>query len=193
MIGEQSSIVSARNGFDWTLMVIGSCRHPLMPEIKVKLTKHPENRVQVLQSLSARLDDLPLEVEYTVVVDQVEEGRRQAQNRLAWVWNTECGRFYGENADHMHGMNKCKVLYPLMLEWEKHRQDAIYFRDAVKMLKEPEHAYWLADRTLRTKDLTVKEFAIYLTTLQGYWGQQGLTLTTLVEEYEQAMGQRSAA
>jgi len=159
-----------------------------MPEHAVKLTTDSRNRASVLQGLSAYLDELPLEQAYTVTVDLADESRRLEQNSLMWCWNTESGKFYGEDPDYMHGFNKCKALYPMMLGIPKLRQDALYFRDAVRMLTDPEHAYWLANRTLRTKSLTVKQFAEYLTALQDYWGREGLNLTTLADEYEGAMG-----
>lgn len=165
----------------------------LMTEIKVKLSTDPRNRTSVLESLASRLKELPLETAYTVNVDALQESRRVHQNALMWVWNAEGAQFYGEDNVYMHGLNKLKCLYPLMLSWDKHREAAMRFRDIVRFVTEPEAAYWLADQTLRTKNLTVKQFAEYLSAVQLYWGQQGLNLTTLVDEYDAAMGIKKAA
>jgi len=156
---------------------------------KFILGKNANNRQRTRDKLNESLDALDSDKIFTVQIHELNETRRDAQNKLMWAWTAECMEFYGEKKKIvMSGQNKRDVLIPLLLLDPDREAEAAMCVDALNRIEDDEKQCIIAGRLLRTSEMSVKEFAAYLTALQLYWGTQGLNLTSDSDYYTRAMG-----
>jgi hypothetical protein len=111
-----------------------------------------------------------------IAISEHSETRRQSQNRLMWLWNGQIGQASGVSADYAHGMCKLDVLLPLALSGESTHKRASFVRDVVNQVIKREHKIAVAYDMMRTSDLTVKQFAHYLNSVDRHYARQGLAL-----------------
>lgn len=126
---------------------------------------------------NAVLDGKPL----VVRIDQKEDDRSKAQNRLYWMWLNQWSKRQGTDKDSEH------------LYFKKHLLSRIYARDdvgqyrntfaAVKVLKDQQHPMYqqVADglnELISTRDATVEQFTEYLNDIHAFCNKQGCWLVT---------------
>ena len=116
-----------------------------------------------------------------VVIDQKQEDRSKAQNRLYWKWLSQWSKHQGTDKDSEH------------LYFKKHFLARIYYRDdvgqyretfdAVKVLKDQKHPVYqyVADglnELISTTDASVEQFTEYLNDIHGWCNKHGCYLMT---------------
>lgn len=116
-----------------------------------------------------------------VVIDQKQEDRSKAQNRLYWMWLTQWAKRQGNDKESEH------------LYFKKHFLSRIYDRDdvgqyrntfaAVKILKDQNHPMYeqvangLND-LISTTDASVEQFTEYLNDIHAFCLKHGCYLNT---------------
>mgnify|MGYP004517678747 CR=1 FL=1 len=116
-----------------------------------------------------------------VRINQKEDDRSKAQNRLYWMWMNQFAKHQGTDKDTEH------------LYFKKHMLARIYARDdvgqyrktfaAVKVLKEQKHPMYqqVADglnELISTRDATVDQFTEYLNDIHAFCNKHGCWLNT---------------
>ena len=116
-----------------------------------------------------------------VRINQKEDDRSKAQNRLYWMWVNQWSKHQGTDKDSEH------------LYFKKHFLSRIYDRDdvgqyrktfeAVKVLKEQKHPMYqqVADglnELISTRDATVDQFTEYLNDIHAFCNKHGRWLNT---------------
>jgi uncharacterized coiled-coil DUF342 family protein len=116
-----------------------------------------------------------------VRIDQKQEDRSKAQNRLYWMWMNQWAKRQGTDKDAEH------------LYFKKHMLARIYYRDdvgqyrktfaAVKVLKDQKHPMYqqVADglnELISTRDATVDQFTEYLNDIHAFCNKHGCWLNT---------------
>ena len=116
-----------------------------------------------------------------VVIDQKQEDRSKAQNRLYWKWLSQWSKHQGTDKDSEH------------LYFKKHFLARIYYRDdvgqyretfdAVKVLKDQKHPVYqyVADglnELITTTDASVEQFTEYLNDIHAFCNKHGCWLNT---------------
>ena len=116
-----------------------------------------------------------------VRIDQRQEDRSKAQNRLYWLWVSQWAKHQGTDKDAEH------------LYFKRHMLARIYARDdvgqyrktfaAVKVLKEQQHPMYqqVADglnELITTTDASVDQFTEYLNDIHAFCNKQGCWLST---------------
>ncbi len=116
-----------------------------------------------------------------VRIDQKQDDRSTAQNRLYWRWITQWAKHQGNDKDSEH------------LYFKKHFLSRIYDRDevnqykktfaAVKFLKDEKHPMYqqVADglnELISTTDATVDQFTEYLNDIHAFCNKHGCWLST---------------
>lgn len=122
---------------------------------------------------------------FLVTASEPETTRKSLQNRLMWRWNKDTGKHYGWSANYAHGWNKLNILLPLRLSWGSTYKRAMGERavaDALIQNVSYEWAVFNSIDNIRSKDLSVREFAEYLTQMQRYHGEHGCSLFTREDE-----------
>ena len=114
-------------------------------------------------------------------IDQKQEDRSKAQNRLYWKWLSQWSKHQGTDKDSEH------------LYFKKHFLARIYYRDdvgqyrntfdAVKVLKDQKHSMYqqVADglsELISTTDASVEQFTEYLNDIHAWCNKQGCYLRT---------------
>lgn len=168
--------------------------------IRLYLRADPTLRPTAIEYIRERLTGLPEDKDYRVTISQGVEARREAANSLMWCWNAEIAEFTketnDENADHWHAYNKLYVLLPLMCHHEKFerlRDEGQFLETGIRAMPTPEHKFRAAYDLIRSSELHVDEFALYLKAVQRHWALIGLALTVKNDHYDNAMGERKAA
>ena len=116
-----------------------------------------------------------------VRIDQRQEDRSKAQNRLYWLWVSQWAKHQGTDKDAEH------------LYFKRHMLARIYARDdvgqyrktfaAVKVLKEQQHPMYqqVADglnELITTTDASVDQFTEYLNDIHAFCNKHGCYLQT---------------
>ena len=116
-----------------------------------------------------------------VVIDQKQDDRSAAQNRLYWMWLTQWAKHQGNDKESEH------------LYFKKHFLARIYYRDdvgqyretfdAVKILRDQKHPVYqyVADGLndlISTTDATVDQFTEYLNDIHAFCLKHGCYLNT---------------
>lgn len=130
--------------------------------------KHHENALS---------DGKPL----VVRIDQKQEDRSKAQNRLYWLWLSQWSRRQGTDKDTEHLFFKKQFLARIY-----HRDDVGQYRKtfaAVKVLKDQKHPMYqqVADglnELISTTDATVDQFTEYLNDIHAFCNKHGCWLNT---------------
>ncbi len=147
----------------------------------------PESKAHCIGFLA----NLHTDGEFEVIVQEIDETRRAAQNRLAWHWNREIAEQQHISAKLAHGQSKYEVLRPLIMQWGAGTALAkriAYLNQILDHVPEYEHKCFICFDSVRSSDLSVKEFALYLTEKERFWANRGVVLTTSEDLRFKAMG-----
>lgn len=125
----------------------------------------------------ANFENKPL----VVRVDQKEDDRSKAQNRLYWKWLTQWAKHQGSDKDTEHLFFKRKFLSVIF-----YRDDVGQYRntfDAVKVLKQQKHTMYQyvasgLNELISTTDASVDQFTEYLNDIHAFCNKQGCWLET---------------
>ena len=116
-----------------------------------------------------------------VRIDQKEDDRRKAQNRLYWMWMNQFAKHQGTDKDSEH------------LYFKKHVLARIYARDdvgqyrktfaAVRALKKEKNPVYQAvadglNELISTTDASVDQFTEYLNDIHAFCNKHGCWLST---------------
>ena len=116
-----------------------------------------------------------------VVIDQKQDDRSTAQNRLYWLWLSQWSKRQGTDKDTEHLFFKKQFLARIY-----HRDDVGQYRKtftAVKALKDQKHPMYqqVADglnELITTTDASVEQFTEYLNDIHAFCNKQGCWLST---------------
>lgn len=116
-----------------------------------------------------------------VVIDQKQDDRSTAQNRLYWMWLTQWSKRQGTDKDTEHLFFKKQFLARIY-----HRDDVGQYRNtfaAVKVLKDQKHPMYqqVADglnELITTTDASVEQFTEYLNDIHAFCNKHGCWLNT---------------
>lgn len=116
-----------------------------------------------------------------VRIDQKQEDRSKAQNRLYWLWVSQWAKHQGTDKDAEHLFFKKQFLARIY-----HRDDVGQYRNtfaAVKVLKEQKHPMYqqVADglnELITTTDASVEQFTEYLNDIHTFCLKHGKYLST---------------
>lgn len=116
-----------------------------------------------------------------VRIDQKQEDRSKAQNRLYWLWLSQWSKRQGTDKDSEHLFFKKQFLARIY-----HRDDVGQYRNtfaAVKALKDQKHPMYqqVADglnELISTTDATVDQFTEYLNDIHAFCNKHGCYLHT---------------
>lgn len=114
----------------------------------------------------------------SVTVQMADESRRSQQNRLMWLWNGQIGQQMGVSPDYAHGLCKLDVLLPMALADESLHKRASFVHEVLSHVIKRSHKIAVAYDMLRSKDLSVKQFAAYLTAADRHFAAQGIVLVS---------------
>ena len=116
-----------------------------------------------------------------VRIDQKEDDRSKAQNRLYWLWVAQWAKRQGTDKDTEHLFFKKQFLARIY-----HRDDVGQYRNtfaAVKVLKDQKHPMYqqVADglnELISTTDASVDQFTEYLNDIHAFCNKHGCWLNT---------------
>lgn len=116
-----------------------------------------------------------------VRIDQKQEDRSKAQNRLYWLWLSQWSKRQGTDKDTEHLFFKKQFLARIY-----HRDDVGQYRKtfaAVKVLKDQKHPMYqqVADglnELITTTDASVEQFTEYLNDIHAFCLKHGKYLST---------------
>ena len=116
-----------------------------------------------------------------VRIDQKQEDRSKAQNRLYWLWLSQWSKRQGTDKDTEHLFLKKQFLARIY-----HRDDVGQYRKtftAVKALKDQKHPMYqqVADglnELITTTDASVEQFTEYLNDIHAFCNRHGCYLHT---------------
>ncbi|AXQ21817.1 hypothetical protein BEN71_10330 [Acinetobacter wuhouensis] len=116
-----------------------------------------------------------------VRIDQKQEDRSKAQNRLYWLWVSQWAKHQGTDKDTEHLFFKKQFLARIY-----HRDDVGQYRKtfaAVKVLKDQKHPQYqqVADglnELISTTDATIDQFTEYLNDIHAFCNKHGCWLNT---------------
>ena len=116
-----------------------------------------------------------------VRIDQKQEDRSKAQNRLYWLWLSQWSKRQGTDKDTEHLFFKKQFLARIY-----HRDDVGQYRKtfaAVKVLKDQKHPMYqqVADglnELITTTDASVEQFTEYLNDIHAFCNKHGCYLHT---------------
>lgn len=116
-----------------------------------------------------------------VRIDQKQEDRSKAQNRLYWLWLSQWSKRQGTDKDTEHLFFKKQFLSRIY-----HRDDVGQYRKtfaAVKVLKDQKHPMYqqVADglnELISTTDASVDQFTEYLNDIHAFCNKHGCYLHT---------------
>ena len=116
-----------------------------------------------------------------VRIDQKQEDRSKAQNRLYWLWVSQWAKHQGTDKDAEHLFFKKQFLARIY-----HRDDVGQYRKtfaAVRALKEQKHPQYQAvadglNELISTTDATVDQFTEYLNDIHAFCNKHGCWLNT---------------
>lgn len=116
-----------------------------------------------------------------VVIDQKQDDRSAAQNRLYWMWLTQWAKRQGNDKDSEHLFFKKQFLARIY-----DRDDVGQYRNtfaAVKVLKDQKHPQYQAvadglNELISTTDASVDQFTEYLNDIHAFCLKHGCYLNT---------------
>lgn len=116
-----------------------------------------------------------------VRIDQKQEDRSKAQNRLYWLWLSQWSKRQGTDKDTEHLFFKKQFLARIY-----HRDDVGQYRKtfaAVRVLKDQKHPMYqqVADglnELITTTDASVEQFTEYLNDIHAFCNKHGCWLST---------------
>lgn len=116
-----------------------------------------------------------------VQIDNKQEDRTKAQNRLYWKWVTQWSKHQGTEKDYEHLYFKKNILSIIF-----YRDDVSEYRntfDAVKMLRDEKHPMYEKvasglNELISTTDANVNQFTEYLNDIHAFCLKNGVYLNT---------------
>ena len=130
-----------------------------------------------ITDIANELYQLPMDMQYRVVIEEFTGERSLKQNNLMWALINEAAQVSGHTAKYLHGTAKLEILLPMMLEKEKHRFRAEWIYDILDNVIKYNHKVTIAYDMVRTKDLTKSEFGEYMDRLIRYLESLGVKKT----------------
>lgn len=132
------------------------------------------------------------------IEDEEELTRSDKQNNLLWHWNGEVAEQTNLDPKWVHGDSKLRILLPQMRVWgakdtrrgEKMRKRAEFLHEVMSFIPDYRIKVGTAYDMVRTKSphLTVREFGEYLSLYERDYVSKGITLTTSMDYYHEALG-----
>ena len=113
-----------------------------------------------------------------VVITPHNETRRDKQNRLMWMWNGQIAKAMGFSANYVHGMCKLDIGLPYMLTDEALHKRAMFVSEVLDHVIERDIKIGVSFDMIRTRDLSVEQFAHYLTLVDTGMAENGVVLTS---------------
>lgn len=105
------------------------------------------------------------------------EQRREAQNALMWQWNNQKAKASGERPEFVHGLDKLQILLPLYKSWGgRYLKRAMFIESVLDQLTKFETKVGVAYDMVRTRNLSIKKMAEYLTQVQQESARNGFSL-----------------
>ena len=116
-----------------------------------------------------------------VRMDQKQEDRSKAQNRLYWLWLSQWSKRQGTDKDTEHLFFKKQFLARIYDRDEVGQYKQTFA--AVKVLKDQKHPQYQAvadglNELISTTDATVDQFTEYLNDIHAFCNRQGCWLST---------------
>ena len=118
-----------------------------------------------------------------VVKDKGEEieanlqQRKLAQNDLMWAWNNEIAKRTGQESKEVHGSTKFIILLPMYLSWGGAAlKRGLFVQHVIDHVPKYEHKVAVAYDMVRTKNLSTKRMADYLSNMQKHYAEAGIVL-----------------
>ncbi|HRA29884.1 MAG TPA: hypothetical protein PLT61_10110 [Acinetobacter johnsonii] len=116
-----------------------------------------------------------------VRMDQKQEDRSKAQNRLYWLWLSQWSKRQGTDKDTEHLFFKKQFLARIYDRDEVGQYKQTFA--AVKVLKDQKHPQYQAvadglNELISTTDATVDQFTEYLNDIHAFCNKQGCWLST---------------
>lgn len=116
-----------------------------------------------------------------VRIDQKQEDRSKAQNRLYWMWMSQWSKRQGTDKDSEHLYFKKQFLARIY-----HRDDVGQYKQtfaAVKVLRDQKHPQYQAvadglNELISTTDASVDQFTEYLNDIHAFCNKHGCWLST---------------
>ena len=116
-----------------------------------------------------------------VVIDQKQEDRSKAQNRLYWLWLSQWSKRQGTDKDTEHLFFKKQFLARIY-----HRDEVGQYKRtfaAVRVLRDQKHPQYQAvadglNELISTTDASVDQFTEYLSDIHAFCNQHGCWLST---------------
>lgn len=106
-----------------------------------------------------------------------DEQRKEAQNNLMWQWSGQKSKHSGNSAKFTHGLDKMQILLPMYREWGGAAlKRADFIQNCLDHIPKFEHKVAVAYDMVRTKNLSIKRMASYLSELQKEAAYRGIQL-----------------
>ena len=128
------------------------------------------------------IEEMPLDGSQTVVFKNTGVSSTEKQRRLQWLWMTEIsqsGVGQDDTKEDVHIRAKLMFCHPILM-----RDDTTYpiLYNAFKKTVQTSERYSFfirefADQYISTERLSRKQRAEYLTDIQNYWTDKGVSLT----------------
>jgi len=146
--------------------------------VDITLTTNVNQRREDLDDLYDKLEDLPLDQEWDVVVTEAIKTREYIQNRLYWRWLHQWAKHQGNSIDWQHGELKLGMLLPVKLacNYEKWRRQAEFEQHVMDSLSDYSYQVRAAYSIIRSKKIPVRVFADFLTEFKRTAAEQGCHL-----------------
>jgi hypothetical protein len=104
-----------------------------------------------------------------------------------WLWSGQIANETGSTPNYVHGMCKLDILLPMMLAGEALHTRAAFIETVLDHVPNRTHKIGVAFDMIRTRDLSVSQFAYYLTTLDRHYADQGIALLSPDDLRNQAL------
>lgn len=163
----------------------------------MKATFKVDSHVSLVGAITEILNVLPIDLPHVIEVKEYKKNRSAAQNRLMWGWltdfeNTDVNQHAGQTKEEWHDLFK-----RLSLSKIYERDDQGYAETMAALRTVYRHGLhneskMMVDHVIRETSTTkanVEQFTEYLTFIERYAHERGITLRTDARLYAEAMGQ----
>lgn len=112
-----------------------------------------------------------------MTISDIDSDRSAAQNALCWSWNREIAKAEGHTQDWVHGETKMRLLLPLYKGWgSTYFERANFIEQIMERVPSHKHRIFVCYDSLRTRNLSIKKMAEYLTVMQRDAAERGIIL-----------------
>lgn len=110
------------------------------------------------------------------------EQRKEAQNDLMWAWINQKSKLTGSKPQFIHGLDKLQILLPMYKSWGGAAlKRANFVQECIDHIPRFEHKIAVAYDMVRTKNLSIKRMAQYLSELQREAAEKGIQLESTAD------------